>query len=110
MEGFGQTESTLIIGNLAGEGHKIGSMGKPVPLYRRRRCWTRTGKPVEERQERRNLHQTCEHGWPVGLFRGYYRDEEKTERSDPRRLVSHRRRGVAAMRTASSGMWGAPTT
>ena len=33
MEGFGQSESTLIIGNLRGDGHKIGSMGKPVPLY-----------------------------------------------------------------------------
>ena len=33
MEGFGQSESTLIIGNLAGDSHKIGSMGKPVPLY-----------------------------------------------------------------------------
>ncbi len=33
MEGFGQSESTLIIGNLAGNSHKIGAMGKPVPLY-----------------------------------------------------------------------------
>ena len=33
MEGFGQSESTLIIGNLAGGSHKIGSMGRPVPLY-----------------------------------------------------------------------------
>ena len=33
MEGFGQSESTLIIGNLRGSSHKIGSMGKPVPLY-----------------------------------------------------------------------------
>ena len=33
MEGFGQSESTLIIGNLRCESHKIGSMGKPVPLY-----------------------------------------------------------------------------
>ncbi len=33
MEGFGQSESTLIIGNLTGESHKLGSMGKPVPLY-----------------------------------------------------------------------------
>ncbi len=33
MEGFGQSESTLIIGNLIGGKHKIGSMGKPVPLY-----------------------------------------------------------------------------
>ena len=34
MEGFGQSESTLIIGNLAGDSHKMGSMGKPVPLYK----------------------------------------------------------------------------
>ncbi len=33
MEGFGQSESTLIIGNLMGADHKLGSMGKPVPLY-----------------------------------------------------------------------------
>ena len=33
MEGFGQSESTLIIGNLNGSSHKLGSMGKPVPLY-----------------------------------------------------------------------------
>ncbi|MBQ8881501.1 MAG: AMP-binding protein [Oscillospiraceae bacterium] len=33
MEGFGQSESTLIIGNLTGCSHKLGSMGKPVPLY-----------------------------------------------------------------------------
>ena len=33
MEGFGQSESTLIIGNLLGSSHKLGSMGKPVPLY-----------------------------------------------------------------------------
>lgn len=33
MEGFGQSESTLMIGNLSGASHKIGSMGKPVPAY-----------------------------------------------------------------------------
>ena len=33
IEGFGQTESTMIIGNLVGASHKIGSMGKPVALY-----------------------------------------------------------------------------
>ena len=33
MEGFGQSESTLIIGNIGGSSHKLGSMGKPVPLY-----------------------------------------------------------------------------
>ena len=32
-EGFGQSESTVMIANLAGDSHKVGSMGKPVPLY-----------------------------------------------------------------------------
>ncbi len=33
MEGFGQTETTLVIGNLVGMKPKIGSMGKPSPLF-----------------------------------------------------------------------------
>ncbi|MCQ2558212.1 MAG: AMP-binding protein [Oscillospiraceae bacterium] len=33
MEAFGQTESTAIIANIIGDTHKMGSMGKPVPLY-----------------------------------------------------------------------------
>jgi acetyl-CoA synthetase len=33
MEGFGQTETTMVIGNLMGASHKIGSMGKASPLY-----------------------------------------------------------------------------
>ncbi len=33
MEGFGQTETTLILGNLVGTTPRPGSMGKPVPLY-----------------------------------------------------------------------------
>ncbi len=33
MEGFGQTETVLAIGNLVGSTPKPGSMGKPIPLY-----------------------------------------------------------------------------
>lgn len=33
MEGFGQTETTLSIGNLSGTTPRLGSMGKPTPLY-----------------------------------------------------------------------------
>ena len=33
MEGFGQTETTLTIGNLVGMTPKVGSMGKPSPLF-----------------------------------------------------------------------------
>lgn len=34
MEGFGQSETTLIIGNFTGMHPKRGSMGKPNPLYK----------------------------------------------------------------------------
>jgi acetyl-CoA synthetase len=33
MEGFGQTESVLMLGNLVGAMPKVGSLGKPTPLY-----------------------------------------------------------------------------
>ncbi len=33
MEGFGQTESVLMLGNLVGSKSKIGSLGKPTPMY-----------------------------------------------------------------------------
>ena len=33
MEGFGQTETTLVLTNLVGTTPKVGSMGKPSPLY-----------------------------------------------------------------------------
>jgi acetyl-CoA synthetase len=33
MEGFGQTETVLSIGNLYGQEPRSGSMGRPVPLY-----------------------------------------------------------------------------
>lgn len=33
MEGFGQTESVLMLGNLVGTVSKTGSLGKPTPLY-----------------------------------------------------------------------------
>jgi acetyl-CoA synthetase len=33
MEGFGQTESVLMLGNLVGSKAKVGSLGKPTPLY-----------------------------------------------------------------------------
>lgn len=33
MEGFGQTETVVVVGNLTGAEIRTGSMGKPVPLY-----------------------------------------------------------------------------
>lgn len=33
MEGFGQTETTLVLTNIVGTTPKVGSMGKPSPMY-----------------------------------------------------------------------------
>ena len=76
MEGFGQSESTLIIGNLIGASHKIGSMGKATPLYD-----VALLDPDGNRVEDGSTGEICINvagQWPVGLFKEYYRDEEKT--------------------------------
>ena len=76
LEGFGQTESTMIIGNLIGESHKIGSMGKPAPIYDVSLV-DADGNPVAV-GESGEIVVNVKNGAPCGLFTGYYRDEEKT--------------------------------
>ena len=77
LEGFGQTESTMIIGNLIGESHKIGSMGKPAPIYDVS-LLDAEGNPVPV-GESGEIVVNVKNGAPYGLFTGYYRDEEKTK-------------------------------
>ncbi len=76
LEGFGQTESTMIIGNLIGASHKIGSMGKPAPIYDVSLV-DADGNPVAV-GESGEIVVNVKNGAPCGLFTGYYRDEEKT--------------------------------
>ena len=76
MEGFGQSESTLIIGNLAGGSHKIGSMGKPVPLYDVH-LLDRDGNEVE-RGESGEICIDISRGLPPGLAYAYDGNEEIT--------------------------------
>lgn len=75
-EGFGQSESTMMIGNLVRAGHKVGSMGKPAPIYDISLV-DKDGKsvPVGETGE---IVVNIKKGRPCGLFVGYYNDEEKT--------------------------------
>ncbi len=77
MEGFGQTETTLVIGNLYGEEHKLGSMGKPSPQYRVD-ILDPDGKPVPV-GENGEICIYTDGKVPCGLFRGYYRSEELTK-------------------------------
>ena len=76
LEGFGQTESTMIIGNLIGASHKIGSMGKPAPIYNVELIDS-NGNPVPV-GESGEIVVNVQNGAPCGLFTGYYRDAEKT--------------------------------
>ena len=76
MEGFGQSESTLIIGNLVGSAHKLGSMGKPVPLYNVV-LLDSEGNPVD-RGETGEICIDISEGLPCGLAYAYEGNEEVT--------------------------------
>ena len=76
IEGFGQTESTMIIGNLVGASHKIGSMGKPAPIYDVS-IVDADGNPVPT-GETGEIVVNVKNGAPCGLFTGYYGAPEKT--------------------------------
>ena len=76
MEGFGQTETTVALANLVGTKARLGSMGKPVPLYDIK-LLDAEDKPVQVGE----VGEICinvSDGAPCGLFKGYYTDEEKT--------------------------------
>lgn len=78
MEGFGQTETTLTIGNLIGSNPKLGSMGKPTPIYKivlidKEGNVAPTGEAGE-------ICIDISNGRPYGLFREYYNDPQETVR------------------------------
>ena len=77
MEGFGQTELTLVIANLMGNPHKLGSMGMPTPLYDVD-ILDPDGNPVPDGETGEIVVKTSEKV-PCGLFEGYYKNEEKTK-------------------------------
>ena len=77
MEAFGQTETTLVLGNFAGTTPKIGSMGKPSPLFDvtlvdAEGNEVKAGEPGE-------ICIRTDKGIPCGLFMGYYRNDEMTQ-------------------------------
>ena len=76
MEGFGQSESTMIIGNLRGDTHKLGSMGKPAPIYKVA-LMDSEGNLVGD-GENGEIVIDISKGFPCGLAHCYYFDEEAT--------------------------------
>ena len=76
MEGFGQTETTMTLGTFPWMEPKPGSMGVPNPQYEID-LLTPDGRSAEDGEQGQIVIRT-HNGKPLGLFKGYYRDEERT--------------------------------
>jgi acetyl-CoA synthetase len=71
-DGFGQTETTLQIGNPPGQVVKPGSMGRPIPGYPIVLVDPATGQPADEGEICIDLSER-----PLGLMVGYRGDQER---------------------------------
>ena len=76
MEGFGQTETTLLLGNMPWMQPKPGSMGLPIPQYDIDLV-DYDGRSVEAGEQGQIVIRIKDKK-PIGLFKGYYKDEERT--------------------------------
>ncbi len=77
MEGFGQTETVLVVANLPGMEPKPGSMGKPTPLFNvdivdEEGNSLPAGETGEIVIRTKNQHQ-------IGMFKEYYKNPEETK-------------------------------
>jgi acetyl-CoA synthetase len=77
-DGFGQTETTLLIGNSPGQPVKMGSMGRPMPGYE----ITLVDPITDEEADEGEICVQCGVSpltRPVGLMVGYRGDDERNE-------------------------------
>ena len=77
MEAVGQTETTMTLGTFPWMKPKPGSMGIPNAQYNIELIKA-DGTPCEDGEKGEIVIKVDEKNKPVGLFKGYYRDEEKT--------------------------------
>ena len=77
-EGFGQTESSVMLANFQWFEPVPGSMGKPSPLYNIE-LLDSDGHVCEDGDEGSIVVMGIDKNPPVGLFTGYYHDEEMTK-------------------------------
>lgn len=75
MEAFGQTESTLILGNFKGSTSRPGSMGKPSPLYHVE-IQKSDGTFAEDNEKGELVIVPPENGRQHGIFTAYHGDKE----------------------------------
>ncbi len=78
MEGFGQTESTLLLANLIGTKPKPGSMGRPNPQFDIELLDT-DGTPVKAGEKGEICVRADREKGVVGLFSGYVNAPELTD-------------------------------
>lgn len=76
--GFGQTEGTVLVANFKWFETKSGAMGKPSPIYNIK-LLDADGNECERGEEGEIVIMGVNKEPPVGLFIGYYRDEEQTK-------------------------------
>ena len=79
MEGFGQTEGSVLCANFVWDTPRPGSMGKPCPLYNLD-IIDENDDSCPAGSEGRVVVTGIDGGLPVGLFCGYYRDEAATKK------------------------------
>ena len=79
MEGFGQTETAVIICNMIGAPHKIGSMGKPSPIYDIHLI-DKDGNDVPDGEPGEIVINIAD-GMPCGLAMYYYNDVDATRKN-----------------------------
>lgn len=79
MEGFGQTETTMTLGTMPWVQPKPGSMGLPNPQYDI--DLIRPDGSSCEDGEKGQIVVKVGKDKPLGLFKGYYRDEELTRQT-----------------------------
>lgn len=77
-EGFGQSESTVMIANFQWFDPIPGSTGKPSPLYDIE-LLDSEGNPCPDGEEGSICVMDVKHNPPTGLFTGYFKDDALTE-------------------------------
>ncbi|MDR3137018.1 MAG: AMP-binding protein [Coriobacteriales bacterium] len=79
-EGFGQSESPVLLATFKGVEPRPGSMGKPAPLMGIR-LLNEQGQEVADGDEGTICVTGLRTHYPPGLFVGYYKDPQKTARA-----------------------------
>jgi len=90
-DGYGQTETTALVGNSPGQSVKSGSMGRPLPGYRIALLGP-DGAPVKEGEICLTLQPR-----PTGLMQGYQGQEDKPVASRATDEAVYRTGDVAAV-------------